>query len=339
MRRLKQILKWVGLLVLALIVLGAAYQQIGSLIDDNAVPPPGRMIAVSGHRVHLLCMGSGRRTIVLDAGLGGGTFEWHRLQPALARDATVCAFDRPGLGASDTVAHAYDAVTAADELHALAGAAHIARPFTYVGHSLGANFAQVYAARYPGDVNALVLIEPGVPEDMLEDFHGSRAEALAMPATCDAVCGTAWVMSALGIPRLIVTYVQTGATNLGDAPVALAQYRAGAARTSAAGVSLAYLRALPKIAWQVRDAKLPRTVPVLVLASEIAPPPDAGESPADMVRWRQRQLAYFATLAGASAGGEGPITIKGATHTSMVMSKPAARTTAAIAAFLAKRTP
>ena len=89
----------------------------------------------------------------------------------VAKNGRVCAFDRPGFGASAYIAHAFDGVTAADELHALLPAAGIARPFVYVGHSLGGNFAQIYAARYPHDVEALILIEPGYPRDLLGQIH------------------------------------------------------------------------------------------------------------------------------------------------------------------------
>lgn len=336
MRILRRIAKWTGLGLLVLLALGAAWQQIAALSDDGLLSRGGSAIMVDGHRVNLVCAGSGKRTLVLDAGLGASSFEWFRLQPALARHARVCAFDRPGLGASEATAHAYDGITAADELHALTRAAALPRPFVYVGHSLGANFAQIYAARYPADVAALVLIEPGVPKDLLEDFHGTRREALALPATCAAACQAAWVAGALAVPRLAVYASGAGGKTLADSPLALAQYRAATARTSAAGVSLAYLDALPRIAWQVLDARLPSALPVLILASQIDPPPDADETAADMAKWRKAQLAYFATLTARSRDGTGPVIIAGASHSAMVMGPGAAQSERAITAFLGR---
>ncbi|HXC56419.1 MAG TPA: alpha/beta hydrolase [Rhizomicrobium sp.] len=336
MRIVLRLLKWAGLAVLALVSAGLLYQQIGALIDERTVPQAGRMVEVAGHGVHVTCMGAGARTLVLDAGLGAASFEWYRLQPALAKAARVCAFDRPGQGASDAVAHAYDGVTAADELHALLAPAGIAAPFVYVGHSLGANFAQIYASRYPHDLAALVLIEPGVPADVLEDFHGSRADALALPATCGGLCIAGWIAGALGVTRFVVNHVHTGTASFDGDQAAIARYRADAARTAMAGASAAYYAALPKIMVQVEDAGRPGPLPVLVFASAIAPPPDDGDTPASMAAWRRRQLAWFASLAAGSSHGEGPITIPGSTHASLVMGRPAAATAAAIAAFLAK---
>ncbi len=335
MRIVGRIAKWLGLAVLALAVLGAAYQQIGAAIDDATVPRTGRIVMVEGHGVHVVCTGSGPRTYVLDAGLGSWSVEWYRLQPLLARTGRVCAFDRPGLGASEAIAHAYDGVTAAGELHALLPAAGIARPFVYVGHSLGANFAEIYAARYPKDVEALILIEPGDPKDLLGNFAPiSRAEALAMPAACGAACTGARIAGYLGIPRVLVHFVVTGAVNLGGDPATLARYQAGASLSSAGATGAAYFAALPKTCFEVTDIESFGDIPVLIFASAIAPEGDPGE---DMVQWRRGQLAYFAALAGKSRHGEGPVTIPGSNHSSMVMGEtPSRALAAAIAAFLAR---
>ena len=275
MRILKRIGKWVGLLLLALILSGAVYQQVGAAIDDFTVPQTGRIVQVNGQGVNVVCTGSGTRTYVLDAGLGSWSMEWYRLQPILAKTGRGCAYDRPGFGASQATAHAYDGVTAADELHALLPAAGIARPFIYVGHSLGANFAEIYAARYPRDVEALVLIEPGVPADLLSNFDPiGRTAALAMPATCGASCYAAWAAGYLGIPRFVVHYIFTGANGVGGDPTAIAQYHAGASRSSFGAAGIAYFAALPKISYQVSDIKSFGATPVLYLASQIAPPGD-----------------------------------------------------------------
>ena len=59
MALLRKILKWIGLGVLALAIVGAIYQQVGLWLDDRLGPPPGDMVAVNGRAVHLVCQGSG----------------------------------------------------------------------------------------------------------------------------------------------------------------------------------------------------------------------------------------------------------------------------------------
>src|ERR1700724_2810773 len=157
MRIVSRILRWLGIVVLAALLAGAIYQQIGTWIDARALPPPGRIVAVDGRRIHLLCTGAGERTLVLDSGAGGWSTMWYRLQPALAQHWRVCSLDRPGLGWSEDGGAAFDAGASASGLSRLADAARIARPFAYVGHSPGAEFAAGYAALNPPDAEAFAL--------------------------------------------------------------------------------------------------------------------------------------------------------------------------------------
>lgn len=134
--------------------------------DNAAHPPPGRMVSMDGGRVHLLEMGSGEPAVVLDAPLGGSVLQWGRIQPELARDTRVIAFDRRGLGWSDPAIASRDSDSFAREMNDLLEAAGIRRPFIYVGQSLGATNALVYAAKYPEEVAGLVLVDPVLDEQL-----------------------------------------------------------------------------------------------------------------------------------------------------------------------------
>ena len=52
----------------ALCAVGGAYQTIHESIDRRAYPPPGQLVDVGGHRLHLQCAGSGTPTVVLESG-------------------------------------------------------------------------------------------------------------------------------------------------------------------------------------------------------------------------------------------------------------------------------
>jgi pimeloyl-ACP methyl ester carboxylesterase len=325
MRLAGKILKWLGFGLLGLLVGGAIYQQIGIALDSKLAPPASEMVRVNGRAVHLVCMGEGPKTLVLDAGAGAGTFEWWRLQPLLAKAGRVCAFDRPGLGWSDPSGGAHDGLTAADELAALVHAAKIPRPFIYVGHSLGANFAMIYYARYSQDVSALVLIEPGDPKDLLEDFHGTRTEAVAA-SDCGATCYAVGAATYLGITRLAARIMITGHHLL--AGRALSEYRAGLGRPSSTMAMAASLKALPKTAYEDLDVHSFGDTPVLTVASSEPRQPEGKETIADVKKWRIGQLAYLASVAGMSTHGKGPIIIPGSSHSSMVMGEHQAETMA-----------
>jgi pimeloyl-ACP methyl ester carboxylesterase len=332
MQLARRIGKWLGLFVLSLLLAGAVYQQIGLALDSRLAPPADQMVAVNGHSVHVLCMGQGPRSYVLDAGASAGTFEWWRLQPLLAKTGRACAFDRSGLGWSESSGGAHDGATAADELAALIRAAKIATPFVYVGHSLGANFATIYYARHPQDVSALVLIEPGLPRDLLEDFHGTRADAFAA-TDCGATCYAAGAATDLGVTRLAAwIMIKPGHSLSGPA---LDAYRAELGRASATMATAASLNALPKTAYEELDVHSFGDTPVLIFASSQPRPPEGSETIADVKKWRAGQLATFAALAATSTHGKGPITIPDSSHSSMVMGEhQSAAMAQAIADFL-----
>lgn len=329
---IKRVAKWLGLGSTALLVAALVYQQIGLAIDGTYAPPRGQTVDVEGHSVTVVCSGSGDTTFVLDAGLGAWSFEWFRIQPILAKHARVCAIDRPGLGRSERWGDAYDAGSAADMMAKIVRSAGIARPFVYVGHSLGANFAEVYAAKYPHDVAGLVLLEPGLPRDLLEDFHATRAEAMAL-SPCDATCKAGWVAGVLGVPRIVIPLINLGAHSFAGAPDELAEYRRGLARTSNPAVTASFFAMVPKTAYQCADIRSFGDVPVLLIASSDPREPEGKETPHDVAVWTVGQRQYFAELAAMSTRGKGPVVIPHTTHGSMTIGQQGKTTAAAILDF------
>ena len=311
-------LKWLGLGLLVLLVVGAIYQQVGSALDSKLAPPAGQMVSVNGHAVHLDCIGNGRRTYLLDAGAGAGAFEWWRLQPLLAKSGRACAFDRSGLGWSESSGGTHDATASAHELAGLVRAAKISVPFIYVGHSLGANIGIIYRDLYPHDVAALVLIEPGNPKDLLEDFHGTRDEAMGQRPDCGLICYAAGAAAYLGVARLGVLVAVPGGKNLSGR--ALGEYRAILARPSHVMATVSsFIDALPMTAYEDMNVRSFGDTPVIVFASSQRFNGDGFDSQADYDKWRIEQHAYLASLATMSAHGTGPVIIPDSNHSSMVM--------------------
>jgi pimeloyl-ACP methyl ester carboxylesterase len=314
LRWIGRILKWIGVGLIALVVVGVAFQQIGLLLDAKVAPPAGDMVRVGSRGVHLACRGHGPRTYILDAGAGAGVFEWYRLQPLLAESGQACAFDRAGLGWSDSARGDQDGIAAADQLAAMVKAAGIPTPFVYVGHSLGANFAEIYQARFPRDVAALVLLEPGVPADLLEDFRGSRHDAFAANA-CDASCYLAGAATMVGLVRLAT--LSAGTKSLDERTRAI--YRASIARPANLMTTIASLNATPKTAYESLDIHSFGSTPVLVFASSAPREPEGRETPSDVKRWQVAQRAYLAGLSAKSSRGGGLVIVPDATHSSMVL--------------------
>jgi hypothetical protein len=76
--------------LLALASIGGVYQTVGAAVDAKAYPPPGQLIDVGGHRLHLSCTGSGSPTVVLEAGGGEMSSNLGWITPAVARNTRVC---------------------------------------------------------------------------------------------------------------------------------------------------------------------------------------------------------------------------------------------------------
>ena len=122
----RKLIRWIGkallgsiVALLALAVAGAIYQAIATERAEEAYPPPGEMVGVGGHSLHINCVGQGSPTVVLDAGSGGFSAQWVRVQREVSGTTRVCAYDRAGMGWSEMGPDPRDATQITGELHTL----------------------------------------------------------------------------------------------------------------------------------------------------------------------------------------------------------------------------
>src|ERR671920_821193 len=160
----------VGLLTLA--VIGAIYQVIATQIDQRTYPPPGELVDVGTHSLHINCVGQGSPTVILEAANFGMSAHWVRVQQQLAQTTRVCAYDRAGMGWSESGPEPRDARQVSGELHTLLKGTGTERPYVLVGHSYGGLYARMYAARYPNQVSGVVLVDSSHPEQFTRSPQG-----------------------------------------------------------------------------------------------------------------------------------------------------------------------
>ena len=108
-----------AVLVTLLVLTGMIFQAIGSARDARRFPPPGRLVSVGGHRLHIYCIGKGTPAVVMDSGFPASSLSWTFVQPAVARFTHVCSYDRAGLGWSDAGPMPRSSRQIVDELRAL----------------------------------------------------------------------------------------------------------------------------------------------------------------------------------------------------------------------------
>jgi pimeloyl-ACP methyl ester carboxylesterase len=203
--------------VLLRLVLTALAPLIASLPAPAAQPPllearTGALIRNGDSALHLVCTGKGAPTVVLEAGLGGNHLDWTLVQPELARDVTVCSYDRAGAGFSEPSSRPRTVDAIADELHRMIVTAALQRPIVLVGHSFGGLAALHFARRYPDEVAGLVLVDSMHPQQ----FERFGAAGVRLPDLRTAASGTPPAAAAYGLPERL----QPLAVALASAPEA-----------------------------------------------------------------------------------------------------------------------
>ena len=118
------------------------------------------LVKVGDRQVQMAAMGSGRYTVIFEAGFGRDLSVWRRVAPALADAAKLVAYSRAGLGRSDPHPGAVGLAARTDELEQLVATAKLQPPFILVGHSYGAFLIRSYAARHPEQVAGMVFVDP-----------------------------------------------------------------------------------------------------------------------------------------------------------------------------------
>ncbi len=129
-------------------------------------------------------------------GLGGtGNDIWKRQIADLALEFRVIAYDLRGSGQSEATPGPYTIDLLTEDLRALVGAMGLGR-VALMGHSMGGSIVLSYAARYPGDVLALVGI--GAPARLPDQGRAGMA-ARAETVEADGMAAVAETVATNGV--------------------------------------------------------------------------------------------------------------------------------------------
>jgi pimeloyl-ACP methyl ester carboxylesterase len=159
LRLLARGLSGIVLLIVALAVVGYAYEHYASERDMKRYPSPGQLIQVENHKLHLYCTGAGSPTVILEAQATSSSLDWSYVQPAIAQSTRVCSYDRAGFGWSELGPQPRTAQQAADELYSLLNEAGEQGPYILVGASYGGHIVCIFAHDHPGEVRGVILVD------------------------------------------------------------------------------------------------------------------------------------------------------------------------------------
>ncbi len=298
LRWTKRILIGLAIGFIGAVCIGAAYQWIATRTDLSATPPPGRLVDIGGHRLHLWCVGNGEPAVVLEAGLGGSSVDWGFVQPDVARFTRVCSYDRAGMGYSDPGPSPRTADRMARELAQLLDRGGINGPVVLVAASLGGFVARVFASEHDGRAGALLLLDASHEDQE----HEIPQMAPFVP-----------LLSSFGILRLAGISFGLPAAALSPS---VRQF-ADATRFRSAGHRMAADEILHvrESAAQVRGTRRTLAIPVIVVTAGRGSDADWRRLQGDQAALSPRPCQVIAERAGHAIPVEAPEVVVSAIHT------------------------
>jgi pimeloyl-ACP methyl ester carboxylesterase len=271
------------ILIAGLALAGASYEAIAARGDAQAYPAPGQLVDVGGYSLHILCVGTGSPTVVLDAGLGGTSLDWNLVQTQIGQTTRVCAYDRAGMGWSESGPAPRTPARIASELHTLLSNAGIVGPYILVGHSLAGKNVRIFALQHPDEVAGMVLVDT---RSEYVDEHTSAAEEQAFQQAVAAQGNLYGLARTLGLIRLFGASLEGTEAMTAETRLEMALFASGQQ-----GLDATSAEALERATddGQLQAAPTLGDLPLLVLA--------AGESMEQIPYWpeAQNRLAALST--------------------------------------------
>ena len=177
----------------ALIAVAWGTVAVAAEVISRAHKPRGEMVDVGGHRLRLVCEGpaQARPVIWMEAGAFSGAADFAAIQQKLtAKGYRSCAYDRAGMGYSETGPKPRDGNAIVGDLEKLMAASGEPGPYVLMGHSMAGLYLRQFAAQNPDQVVGLVLLDAVTPE-MIERREASRfAMRMKNISQLGAVAGT-----------------------------------------------------------------------------------------------------------------------------------------------------
>ena len=147
--------------------------------EKDILTPPGQMIDVDGHQMHVYSVGEGDKTLVLMAASGTvcPSLDFKNLYTSLGDDYRIVVVEKFGYGYSDIVNRPRDVATILSDTRAALSGAGIDGPYILCPHSYSGLEALYWAQTYPEEVEAIIGLDMVFPDT----YNYTKGGALVEP--------------------------------------------------------------------------------------------------------------------------------------------------------------
>jgi pimeloyl-ACP methyl ester carboxylesterase len=119
----------------------------------------GQYINIQGKKQFVMIQGKGNPTVVFITGKGRSLNDFRTVYTAISPKTQTFAYDRMGIGQSESINNKRTVDTMAYELNLLLTKANIKPPYILVGHSLGGYVIRCFQKMYPKKVAGLIYVD------------------------------------------------------------------------------------------------------------------------------------------------------------------------------------
>ena len=206
MQKLKRIAKisvYTILLLLVFVVGGSwIYHSIAMKKEITLTPPPGQMVNVDGHDMHVYVDGNGEKTIVFLSGAGTSApvLDFKPLWSALIPKYSIAVVEKAGYGWSAIADVSRNIDVMLEESRSALLLTGVQPPYVLAAHSMSALEAIRWAQKYPGEVEAIIGLDPAVP---------AVYDVLPIPSSASMIAAAAFART--GMIRLVPSIVNDSA--------------------------------------------------------------------------------------------------------------------------------
>ena len=142
------------------------YISLISIMFSFSIAAQPNLVSVGEFQLEYEIAGKGKNTVLLEAGGSAGLSDWDPVFSRIAEHATVICYSRVGNGKSTPVKRHFTSSDYARYASELLVNLNIKQPIILVAHSYGGSVARDFAAAYPSQIKALLMLDPSSEHDV-----------------------------------------------------------------------------------------------------------------------------------------------------------------------------